>query len=151
VSAPSDPAGFAGWRAPVDLGWIDYNGHMTDWAYSVVCSQANEAFLEYLGVSADYQRRTGCTTYTVSSQLDYLAEVGPGQVLWSRSWLVDADAKRLKVRTDVFDDAGTRVLTAHYLFLHVDQAAGRVVPFAAPEAGRILAVRDEHAGGPPPQ
>lgn len=108
--------------------WLDYNGHVTDSAYAVICAAANEAFLEHVGVSADYQARTGCTTYTVEAHLRYLDEVGRGAVLRAEVLPVDADAKRLRLHTTVYD--GERaVLTGEYLFLHVDQGQGRVAPF----------------------
>ena len=130
---------YAGWSGAVEPEWVDYNDHMADWAYGVVCARANEAFLEHLGVSADYQRRTGCTTYTVESTLRYLAEVAPATRLRAESTLLDADAKRIRVRTVVLDEAGTRVLEGDYLFLHVDQALGRVVPFPPDRADVIAA------------
>jgi acyl-CoA thioester hydrolase len=121
--------------------WIDYNGHVNDSAYAVICAEANERFLEHVGVSADYQGRTGCTTYTVESHLRYLDEVGRGAVLHADVLPVDADAKRLRLHTSVYD--GDRlVLTGEYLFLHVDQNAGRVTPF--PD-DRARAIADEVA------
>lgn len=116
--------------------WIDYNGHVNDSAYAVICAEANERFLEHVGVSADYQARTRCTTYTVESHLRYLDEVGRGAVLHADVLPVDADAKRLRLHTSVYD--GERlVLTGEYLFLHVDQDAGRVTPFPDDRAEAI--------------
>ncbi|MGZ4655219.1 thioesterase family protein [Oryzihumus sp.] len=141
-SGPSGPVGpYAGWRGRVRPEWVDYNAHMADWAYGVVCAEANEAFLEHLGVSAAYRERTGCSTYTVESHLRYLAEVGPDAELRAESVLVDADAKRLRVRTSVFDGDGTQVLTGEYLFLHVDASLGKVVPFPPDRAAVIEAAR----------
>ena len=129
--------------------WLDYNGHVTDSAYSAICSAANEAFLEHLGVSADYQARTGCTTYTVESHLRFLAEVDRGATLHADVVLIDADAKRLRLHTTVFN-AETAVLTGEYLFLHVDQSSGRVTPWPADRAAVIDAQRDAHAALPRP-
>jgi acyl-CoA thioesterase FadM len=109
--------------------WVDYNGHLTDWAYSVVCSQANEAMLDALDLGAAYRARTGCAMYTVESHLRYLAEVAADAHLRAVTVVVEADAKRLRLGTSLVDDAGTEVLSAEHLYLHVDGATGRVTPF----------------------
>lgn len=118
--------------------WLDYNGHVNDSAYAVICAEANEAFLRHVGVSADYQAATGCTTYTVEAHLRFLAEVKGGEVLAADVLPVDADAKRLRLHTTVLLD-GSPVLTGEYLFLHVDQNEGRVVPFPPDRAAAIAA------------
>ena len=146
----TEPVPFAAYTRRVRDEWVDYNGHLADWAYSVVCAEANEVFLDHLGVSASYRERTGCTTYTVESHLRYLAEVRAGAVLRAETVLVGADAKRLRVHTAVLDEQGGEVLTGEYLFLHVDQAAGRVVPFPPDRAEAVERVRLAHAGWPRP-
>ncbi len=137
MTGPGAPTPYTGWSGRVRAEWVDYNGHLADWAYGVVCALANEEFLESLGVSEAYRERTGCTTYTVESHLRYLAEVGPDATLRAESLLVEADAKRLRVLTTVFDDRGTKVLAAEYLFLHVDSRLGKVVPFPPDRATAI--------------
>lgn len=129
--------------------WIDYNGHVNDSAYAVICTEANEVFLDHVGVSADYQARTGCTTYTVESHLRYLAEVGRGAVLHADVLPVDADAKRLRLHTTVWN-GDEAVLTGEYLFLHVDQAEGRVTPFPPDRAEAIAAEVSRYADVPRP-
>ena len=74
-------ARFVGPLVPVRDEWIDYNGHLTDWAYAAICSDANEVFLDSLGLSSAYQARTGSSTYTVEAHLRYLAEVQRGSLI----------------------------------------------------------------------
>jgi len=137
-------APFIGPAIEVRDEWLDYNGHVTDSAYAVMCTAANEAFLEYLGVSVDYLARTGCTTYTVEAHLRYLAEVAGGATITSETILVDADAKRLRIHTTLFDGE-TQVLTGEYRYLHMDQNAGRVAPFPQDRADVIEAVKASHS------
>ena len=140
-------------RAPamsVREEWLDYNGHVTDSAYAVICAAANEAFLEHLGISAGYHERTGCTTYTVESHLRYLHEVARGQTLEADVLLVDADAKRLRLHTTV-RVGDVDVLTGEYLFLHVDQNAGAVTPFPPDRAEVIESERARQADVPRPE
>jgi acyl-CoA thioester hydrolase len=134
---------------PVLEEWLDYNGHVTDSAYAVLCAAANEAYLEHLGISADYQGRTGCTTYTVEAHLRFLAEVSRGQTVDGDVLLVDSDAKRLRLHTTLRVD-GTEVLTGEYLFLHVDQATGSVVPFPPDRTEVLAAEKAAHAAEPRP-
>ena len=128
---------FTGYRTAVRPEWIDYNGHLNDAAYAVVCSEANELFLDALDLGAGYRARTGCALYTVQAHLSFLAQVGPGAELTGESEVVGLDAKRLRVRTALLDGAGTRVFTGEYLYLHVDTSAGRVTPFPAQTYGGV--------------
>ena len=134
---------------PVREEWLDYNGHVTDSAYAVLCAAANEAYLEHLGISADYQARTGCTTYTVEAHLRFLAEVSRGQVVDADVQLVDADAKRLRLHTTL-RVGDVDVLTGEYLFLHVDQGTGGVAPFPPDRAEVLAAEKAAHAEAPRP-
>ena len=129
---------------PVREEWLDYNGHVNDSAYALLCGAANEAYLEHLGISADYQRRTGCTTYTVEAHLRFLAEVSRGQTVEADVLLVDCDAKRLRLHTTLRVE-GADVLTGEYLFLHVDQNAGAVTPFPPDRAEVLAAEKAAHA------
>jgi acyl-CoA thioester hydrolase len=131
---PGQPGGtgtYARFRTDVRPDWVDYNGHLTDWAYAVVCSMANEELLDALDLGAAYRERTGCAMFTVEAQLRYLAEVGPdAQVLASSTY--EADAKRLRVRTVLRDQRDIDVLAAEHVYLHVDTTTGRVTPFSSP-------------------
>jgi acyl-CoA thioester hydrolase len=143
-------APFEGFSCTVGAEWIDYNGHMTDSAYGVVCAAANEEVLDALGVGAAYRDRTGCSMYTVESRLRYLVEVAGGTVLRARTTLVDADSKRLLLHTSVLDEQGPEVLTGEYLFLHVDQGSGAVVPFPPDRSAAIESVQLAHRDLPRP-
>lgn len=124
--------------------WLDYNGHMNDAYYAFVCGAASEVLLDALGLGAAYQRDTGRTTYTVESHIRYLAEARSGDVLHALSVLAAADPKRLRVRHHITGPAGD-VATGEYLYLHVNQATGRVEPMAADRWAVVSAVLAEHA------
>lgn len=128
---------FAAYGSGVRTEWLDYNGHMTDSAYAVVCSEANELLLDALDLGAAYREATGCAMYTVEAHLRYLNEVGPGSKLHAETLVVAADAKRLRIHTTVLADDGVPVLTGEYLFLHMDHDTGRVAPFP-PERAAVV-------------
>jgi acyl-CoA thioester hydrolase len=121
---------YEGFVTGVRPEWVDYNGHLTDWAYAVVCSMANEAVLDALDLGAAYRERTGCAMYTVEAHLRYVAEVAPGGQVHASS-TYERDAKRLRVRTVLLDEHDAEVLSADHLYLHVDTSTGRVAPFAS--------------------
>ena len=127
------PSGsYQGFATAVRPDWVDYNGHLTDWAYAVLCSMANEEVLDALDLGAAYRARTGCAMYTVEAHLRYVAEVAPDATVRATS-RYEADSKRLRVLTTLLSwsgDPAVAVMTAEHVYLHVDTAAGRVVPFA---------------------
>jgi acyl-CoA thioesterase FadM len=127
---------YEGFATAVRPDWVDYNGHLTDWAYAVLCSMANEEVLDALDLGAAYRERTGCAMYTVEAHLRYVAEVAPDATVRATS-TYEADSKRLRVRTTLLSSGDgatevmtTEVMTAEHVYLHVDATAGRVVPFA---------------------
>jgi len=144
AGAPAVP--FARYRTEVREEWIDYNGHLHDAGYAIVLSEANEVLLDDLGLSASYRARTGRAMYTVEAHIRYLAECGLGDRLAAASLLVSADAKRLHVHTALARLDGTLVATGEHLYLHVDDAAGRVTAMPPDRWAAVLALLTAHAG-----
>ena len=143
------PAPFRGHRTRVRPEWVDYNGHMHDAWYAVVLSDANEHFCDVLGLSADYRASTGAALYTVEMHLRFLAECAQGEELTATTVVLDADAKRLRLHTEIASDSGP-VATGEALYLHVDGTSGRVVPMPADREEQVSAWRDRHAALPRP-
>ena|SRR5215472_522361 len=137
---------FAHYATEVRDEWIDYNGHLHDASYAIVLSEANEVLLEELGLSASYRGRTGCGMYTVECHIRYLAECGRGDRLEAASFLVSADVKRMRVHTALTKMGGTLVATGEHMYLHVDDAAGRVTAMPAERWAAVDAMLAAHAG-----
>jgi acyl-CoA thioesterase FadM len=136
---------FARYVTEVRDEWIDYNGHLHDAGYAIVLSEANEVLLEELGLSERYRARTGCAMYTVESHIRYLAECRRGERLEAASFLVSADAKRLRVHTALTKAGGTPVATGEHLYLHVDDAAGRVTQMPSERWAAVEVMLAAHA------
>jgi acyl-CoA thioesterase FadM len=126
--------------------WIDYNGHLNDAGYAIVLSEANEVLLDELGLSERYRERTGCAMYTVECHIRYLAECSRGDRLDAASFLVSADVKRLRVHTALTNAGGRLVATGEHMYLHVDDAAGRVTAMPAERWSAVDAMLAAHAG-----
>lgn len=139
-------APWTGYRTDIRHDWIDYNGHLHDASYAVVLSEANEALLAALGLSDDYQARTGGAMYTAEAHIRYLAEVRRGDRLAAASLLVSADPKRLRVHTALTRRDGTIVATGEHLYLHVDNRTGRVTAMPADRRNAVASLLAAHAG-----
>jgi acyl-CoA thioesterase FadM len=136
---------FAQYRTEVREEWIDYNGHLNDAGYAVLLSEANEMLLAELGLSEDYRARTGRAMYTVECHIRYLAECRLGDHLGAASLLVSADVKRMRVHTVLTRCDGTAVATGEHLYLHVDNATGRVTPMPPDRWEGVQALLAAHA------
>lgn len=122
---------------------IDYNGHLNDAAYAQVLTDANEVFLDALGLSAAYRESTGCSMYTVEITLKFLHEVNRDDQIRAESWVASADSKRLRVATTLLV-ADTPVATGDSLYLHVDTKVGKVSPFPADRADLLAQMEKAH-------
>jgi acyl-CoA thioester hydrolase len=119
---------------------IDYNGHMNDAAYAQVLTDANEVFLDALGLSADYRERTGCSMYTVEITIKFLHEVNAADIITAESRVASHDAKRLRVHSTL-RVGDVDVATGDSLYLHVDTAAGKVTAFPDDRAAVLASVQ----------
>ena len=137
-------------KAEVLPSWIDYNGHMTEFRYLQVMSEASDVLLEDLGLDRDYLDQ-GYSVYTVETHLRHLAEAKLGDVLYVTTQIISADEKRVRLWHSCVTAAGVEVATAEQMWLHVDMKAGRTAPFQAPMANRIDAMARAHAVLPLPE
>lgn len=135
---------FAAFSCTVPESVIDYNGHMNDAAYAQVLTDANEMFLDALGLSAAYREATGCSMYTVEITIKFLHEVGRNDVVRAKSTLASHDAKRVRVRTTLLVGDDTAVASGDSLYLHVDTTAGRVSNFPNDRAQVLARVQQAH-------
>jgi acyl-CoA thioesterase FadM len=140
---------FAQYRCTVPAASIDYNGHMNDAAYAQVLTDANEAFLDALGMSAEYRQRTACSLYTVEMTIRFLREVGLDDELHAESLLHSYDGKRVRVQTTLLAQDGSAVASGETLYLHVDTSAGSVRLIPEDRAAVLAEVLAAHAGALP--
>ena len=141
-------APFTEYACQVPDAFIDYNGHMNDAAYAQVLTDANELFLDALGMSADYRKSTGCALYTVEMNIRFLREVSRGDALTARTLLMSHDHKRVRVGTTIVGADGQPVATGDSLYLHVDTAEGGVVSFPPDRAEFLRRVQNAHDAVP---
>ena len=61
--------------------WIDYNRHMSEGYYSVAFGNATDAFMDHVGLHAEYRAQSKCTIYTVETHTSFLRELKVGSPL----------------------------------------------------------------------
>ena len=54
--------------------WVDYNGHMGDFAYAIAFSQTVTAFMDAIGIDRAYRDATSATLYTLDMRIGYQRE-----------------------------------------------------------------------------
>lgn len=137
---------FSTYRTEVRGEWLDYNGHMNDASYAIVVSAANEELFEALGLSKDYRAASGASLFTVEHHLRYLAECSRGQVLRASTIVVAADARKVRLYTELVKEDGRPAVTADSLYLHVDTALGKTTAMPSDRHLRVQDTLAAHAG-----
>ena len=138
------------YSAVVEPDWVDYNGHMTEWAFLTAFGWASDALFRYVGIDESY-RNGGHSYYTVETHLNHLREASEGETLRVTTQVLGSDAKRLHIFHTMYRDAEA-LCTGEQMLVHVDTAAGRSAPVLPGPAAAVTAVTEAHASMPvPPQ
>ncbi|MET8178620.1 thioesterase family protein [Streptomyces sp. NPDC005336] len=119
------------YRQTVRPEWIDYNGHMSEAFYVLVFGHSTDEMMVETGLDSGYREKTGCSLYTVESHIRYLREVDEGAELTIRTRVLGVDEKKVRFSHEmhVGEPDGAPVATTELLAVHIDQKAGRSVPF----------------------
>jgi len=144
MTTPPVPAPLCLHTATVQPGWVDYNDHLSEWAYLLIVGDNADAFFRFVGVDDGY-RAAGLSLYTAETHLRHLREVKLGQQVTLTLQVLGCDAKRLHLVHEMFAGDHEAVATAEQMLLHVGTEAGRVVPFGAELADRLRQIADSHA------
>ena len=146
----SFPAPFAAYVGEVLPAWIDGNDHMNMAYFVVMFDLATDVIWDALGIGFAYKRATQCGTFAAEAHILYDREMRLGERGRVHSRLLGADAKRVHVAHELFRlDDGKRAAAQEFLFLHVDLAARRVIPWPAAIYARLQDGVRAHAALPP--
>jgi len=140
------------YRAPVEPDWVDYNGHMSEWAFLTAFGWASDKLFRYLGIDELY-RTSGHSFFTVETHLNNLREASLGDTLQIGTQVLGFDDKRLHIFHTMRDqETGELLATTEQMLLHVDNAAGRTVPILPRPMAALRSVATAHSDLPvPPQ
>ncbi|MFM9934783.1 MAG: carnitine 3-dehydrogenase [Novosphingobium sp.] len=112
--------------------WIDYNEHLTEWAYLKLFGDATDAVLAKIGAGAEYVA-AGHSWYTVETHIRHLGQARLGEPIEMRTRVLGADAKRLHLFHEMVSLKQDAVIaTSEHMLVHVDAMAEKSA--AAPQA-----------------
>lgn len=122
--------GFAIHEGAVLSEWIDINGHMNVAFYVLAFDKAVDDLFARAGITDDYIRETGGTTFAVESHVTYRQELTEGQRYRIESQILAYDEKRVHQFQRMYHAAENYLAaTAEWMNLHVDLATRRVSPW----------------------
>lgn len=131
--------------------WIDINGHMNVAYYVLAFDFATDKFFDFVGVGAAYLEERGKSMFAAEAHVTYQRELHRGDRFRVTTRLLGFDAKRLHFFHQMYHGTGGFLAaTSEWLGLHVDMGARRSTPFPEDIAARLTAIREAHAGLPPP-
>ena len=136
---------------PVQPEWIDYNAHLTEWAYLKLFGDGTDVVLAKIGAGADYVA-AGHSWYTVETHIRHLGQARLGEPVEVRTRVLAADAKRLHLFHEMVNLKQDAVIaTAEHMLVHVDAKAEKSAPApqAMQDAAQALAQGQAHL--PPPE
>jgi len=131
---------------------VDYNGHMSEWAFLTAFGWASDKLFRYVGIDEGY-RAGGHSLFTVETHLNYVKEASLGDPLRFTTQVLGVDAKRLHFFHSMeHASTGELLCTTEQVLLHVDTATGDTAPILPGPAAALTAIAAAHADLPvPPQ
>lgn len=126
--------------------WVDYNGHMGDYAYGIVFSGAATAYMDRIGIDATYRAETAATLYTLDSRIGFTRECHAGEILHVDALVLAADARRLHLLMRLTNAAGDELALCEQVLMHVSRASGtpRGAALPVPSLERLMADLEAH-------
>jgi acyl-CoA thioester hydrolase len=141
----SIPAPFERYEGEVLREWIDANDHMNLAYYTVLFDYATDALFDTIGIGRQYKHSTGNGTFVVETHNLYERELMLGDRVRVSTQILGMDGKRLHLAHEMFAVAGgQRAATQELMYVHVNLAARRVVPFPDGVLERVAAAAAAH-------
>jgi acyl-CoA thioester hydrolase len=143
----SFPTPFDRYEGEVLPEWIDANGHMNLAYYIVLFDYATDALFDAIGIGRRYKDATNHGTFVAETHNLYERELLVGEQVRVATQILGSDSKRLHLAHEMFSLAnGERAATQELMYLHIDLAARRVVPWLPEAREPVDAAVKAHAG-----
>lgn len=130
------------YRTIVSLSWIDYNGHMGDYAYGIIFSDAATAYMDRIGINATYREVNNATLYTLESRIGYLKECHVDDALNVELIVLDADQKRMHVFMRLLNANGEILALCEQLLMHISRQGQHPRAADMPQEVRDIVLAD---------
>lgn len=133
--------------------WTDQNGHMNVAYYVLAFDRATDALYEQAGIGWSYLQREQRSVFTLSMNVDYLAEIFARDMVRIVSRLLDFDHKRIHYVHEMHHSTKAyRAATNELLAMHVNMTTRRSEPFPRDVQMRLAGMKAAHSVLPlPPQ
>ncbi len=92
------------YRASVDAGWIDYNGHLNVAYYVLLFDRALDEALDAIGLGSGYRQAHGCSVFVGEQHVVYDREVMARACVAVGSHVLDVDDRRLIAYQEMWVD-----------------------------------------------
>jgi len=136
----------------VQPAWIDYNGHMNVAYYVLAFDHATDAFLDAVGMGADYARNQGKSIFVADLNVSYRREAHAGDELAFEIRLLGRNDRRLHLFHTMRRGSDPALLaTCELMCVHVDLESRRSAAFAPDRASRLDEVLASQAHLPQPE
>ena len=150
IGRETDDGPLACYESDVLPAWIDYNGHMTEYRYLQIMSEAADVLLRRAGLDADYLAG-GHSFFTVETHICHLGEAKLGDRLTVSIQILLAEAKKLHIFHIVKQQDGVVVATGEQMCLHVNMKTSRSEPMCTPVAEAFAELARAHQSLPFPE
>tara|TARA_S200000501_G_scaffold359490_1_gene385436 strand:- start:413 stop:883 length:471 start_codon:yes stop_codon:yes gene_type:complete len=104
----------------VPIEWKDYNGHMSEWHYLEVFSNATDKLMEIIGMSSDYINRTKLSYFTVETHIRHLDEINVGTNINVKTQVLDGEGKKFRIFHFLLKEGGTIAASGEHMLIHVN-------------------------------
>lgn len=141
------------WSDPysIELGWLDYNGHLNMAYYHVMFDRTVDLALDEVNLGAAYRGATNASIFNVETHVLYRREVHAHDQVRVSFQLLSRDAKRIHAfQTMVREEDRELVATSESMFVHVDLGARQVAPFPAAQSAALDVMAGAHKGAGQP-
>lgn len=140
-------------RTVVKPEWLDYNGHLNDANYLMICGFALDLFMEHVGIGEGPRERHGISLYTMQAHLSYVSELHADEPIRVETRVLDFDQKRVVLYYEIFREKNPGegpVAACESMNLHVvTRPEVKSAPFR-PESFAAIAALAEDAKKLPP-
>lgn len=135
----------------VDAAWIDHHGHMNVGYYSVVIDLALTDFTNLIGMGKEYRDRTNQGFFAIETHQTFQKELREGERFRVEVQLIDWNYKLAHVMTTLIHSESNELsATAEFLWVHVDRAARKSIPFPEEAVKIFEALERSHKDLTPP-
>ena len=130
----------------VQADWIDYNGHMNLAYYVLIFDHATDAFLDYIGMTAEFRDAHHASTFAAELHVTYHKEVGVGDEVSISTQLLGFDDKRIHYFHSMHQRSdGSLVATNELMSLYMNMQQRRVSCMPGSIRQNLLDIESAHS------